>query len=342
MINYRSSSNSIRSKVGNFLEKIEYVKWSYFSKNTINSNSLNNTNISSHNDYHRKYWGALVYDSSNIGDEIQTLASIGLIPSTERLFPIHREYLDKPQFLSHQQSTLPIIVNGWFTHLPNNWPIHDSLKPIFVGFHISRPELAQFKYREYYDSVGPIGCRDTMTMKQLESIGVETFFSGCPTITLKRPNIERNDKIIVVDSHIKKPAGHIPNPTHLLSSLIPSSILEKAEFVTHNVENYKYRWHGYKLKKAVELLKLYASAKIVITSRLHCALPCLAFGTPCIFLHPNLDTDPRLVDYKSILNGYSSPTDKINIDWNSPEVQDVTDFQNLIHSSIDQKFKDML
>src|SRR5205085_10361521 len=36
---------------------------------------------------------------------------------------------------------------------------------------------------------------------------------------------------------------------------------------------------------AEDFLKKYATAKLVVTSRLHCALPCLAFGTPVIFIH---------------------------------------------------------
>ena len=36
---------------------------------------------------------------------------------------------------------------------------------------------------------------------------------------------------------------------------------------------------------AESLLKKYARAKLVITSRIHCALPCLAMGTPVIFVN---------------------------------------------------------
>jgi hypothetical protein len=36
---------------------------------------------------------------------------------------------------------------------------------------------------------------------------------------------------------------------------------------------------------AEELLHKYAKAKLVITSRIHCALPCLAMGTPVIFVN---------------------------------------------------------
>ena len=36
---------------------------------------------------------------------------------------------------------------------------------------------------------------------------------------------------------------------------------------------------------AENLLNKYARAKLVITSRIHCALPCLALGTPVIFIN---------------------------------------------------------
>src|SRR5690606_28318532 len=36
---------------------------------------------------------------------------------------------------------------------------------------------------------------------------------------------------------------------------------------------------------AEELLRKYSTAKLVITSRIHCALPCLALGTPVIYLN---------------------------------------------------------
>ena len=39
-----------------------------------------------------------------------------------------------------------------------------------------------------------------------------------------------------------------------------------------------------RLAMAERLLELYARARLVVTSRLHCALPCLALGTPVLFM----------------------------------------------------------
>ena len=51
------------------------------------------------------------------------------------------------------------------------------------------------------------------------------------------------------------------------------------------------------------LLENYCKAKMIITTRLHCALPCISFGTDCIFIHKNYYVDGRFKGLESILNG---------------------------------------
>ena len=46
-----------------------------------------------------------------------------------------------------------------------------------------------------------------------------------------------------------------------------------------------------KLREAERLVRLYASAKYVVTSRIHCALPCLGLGTPVIFTEDALQPE---------------------------------------------------
>ncbi|MDX2255709.1 MAG: polysaccharide pyruvyl transferase family protein [Pseudanabaenaceae cyanobacterium bins.39] len=344
---YRQPSKGIRAKVEDVRERIELSKWKTYAKQKVrNSNDtlprqiLDKLDQKTINQASQVAWGALIYDSRNIGDEIQTLAALNLTPQTSKLLPIHREYLDQTQFSLSNQSILPIFLNGWFTHLPDNWPPHPSLKPIFVGMHINAEKKALFdpKHKDYYNANGPIGCRDTTTLQYLESIGVEAFFSGCPTITIARPQVERTDQVLVVDAY-QEADVHVPDSSRLLSALVPQQVLEKAKFVTHNVEYYKYRRHGYKFRRAIETLNLYATAKLVITSRLHCALPCMAMGTPCLFLNPSLNSDPRLIDYRSILNGYADTNEKVKINWQNPEPQDVTEFQNRIYTAVAHKLQ---
>jgi len=82
---------------------------------------------------------------------------------------------------------------------------------------------------------------------------------------------------------------------------------------------------------AETILKEYASASLVITSRLHSALPCLAIGTPVIFV-PKNPHDPRLEGYSEYLKIYS--VDEFQqINWV------ITDFN--LSSQQKEKIKDL-
>lgn len=70
------------------------------------------------------------------------------------------------------------------------------------------------------------------------------------------------------------------------------------------------------MERAEELIKRYSKARLVVTSRLHCALPCVALGTPVIFV-PKDKNDIRFKGYNEFLNIYS-PEDLQKIDWNNP------------------------
>ena len=74
-----------------------------------------------------------------------------------------------------------------------------------------------------------------------------------------------------------------------------------------------------RLSMAEYLLNKYRTAEIVITTRLHCILPCRAFNTNAIFIHKNYKSDPRFSGLKNIINGDSILTNNINIDRNELE-----------------------
>lgn len=60
-----------------------------------------------------------------------------------------------------------------------------------------------------------------------------------------------------------------------------------------------------RLKEAERLVKMYARAKLVITSRIHCALPCLGIETPVIYLEKANDSETsycRLDGLKDLFN----------------------------------------
>ena len=82
--------------------------------------------------------------------------------------------------------------------------------------------------------------------------------------------------------------------------------------------------YSQKFWQAEELLSRYAKAQLVITSRLHCALPCLAMGTPVIFIHPKYHEDTRFAGLREILNGYGPDDQELRGDPMSMQAPDLS------------------
>ncbi len=96
------------------------------------------------------------------------------------------------------------------------------------------------------------------------------------------------------------------------SQLFSLSELREAEYVTHNVKVDAVAKGGGRsvdealLLHAESLVKKYAASSLVVTSRLHCALPCLAVGTPVLFTNGELlntfDSNARFGGLLDLLN----------------------------------------
>lgn len=225
--------------------------------------------------------------SINLGDEVQSIAATRLLPRVDRYLP--RESL-------HDVSSvkpLKLLCNGFFMYKPENWPPSDAISPLFVSMHVSefnkagvmtRPEL-----KEYYQKFGPIGCRDKKTARLFQKNGHEAYFSGCCTLTLQNPfsEADRTDEILMVD-----PFYHFEDEaysTFLEQRLVPASEHHRVHRVTHLLAPDHPYSEEEKIAKANELLDRYAKASLVITSRIHAALPCLAMGTPVLFIKNGYD-----------------------------------------------------
>lgn len=75
------------------------------------------------------------------------------------------------------------------------------------------------------------------------------------------------------------------------SPVFSEDVLMSAAFATHHVSKRDYPTEAALFSHADELLRRYERAPYVVTSRLHCALPCLAMGTPAwVPYHPDMTT----------------------------------------------------
>lgn len=79
---------------------------------------------------------------------------------------------------------------------------------------------------------------------------------------------------------------HLASFYETYSKMFSDEILFSANYVTHNVRQADFHYdNDEKMEYARELIRKYAKAKLVVTSRIHCALPCLGVETPVIFVN---------------------------------------------------------
>lgn len=226
-------------------------------------------------------YGLIVFDKTeNLGDDIQSYATEQFLPHTDYI--LERERLD--EFCSKDGAKVACILSGWYLYDHLHWPPSPFLytKPIsmhfdtsfskFAGEDLTRNFVLEDYGAEWLIKNGPIGCRDKGTMELLEEKEIPAYISGCLTLTLKPYNdVESNDKICLVDvsSDVKKYVGANTN----------KEICE----LTHSIKMEGVAWEE-RRKIVEERLRIYQGAHLVITTRLHVALPCLALGTPVLLI----------------------------------------------------------
>lgn len=191
-----------------------------------------------------------------------------------------------------EQVVLPInyLLSGVIQNISPN------IIPVYLGISLLSFSSDVYKFCEY----GPVGCRDFYTYNLLKKNGVDAYFGGCITTALPRrdKNI-KGDKIFFVD---------VPDA---LLPYIPTAYLEQGEFLSHLPGPDVNEDNAYHV--AMQLWEYYLQrAKLIVTSRLHCALPAVAAGIPTIFVKDHLDY--RLSAIRGFLPLYSKD-DYAEIDW---------------------------
>ena len=212
-------------------------------------------------------FGNLVLDTNkkmeNIGDWFQIFA-------VENLYRYMK--IEENQIVRIKISELSSY-DGEAVILPINYPFYgyynlsSQIIPVYLGISIIHASVVEGLRMKNFQ---PIGCRDYHTMKELQKIGIEAYMGGCLTITFPRmKEIAQDDKkVFIVDVSDR------------VLEKIPDNIKENAKYVTHMY--YDDECGG--REKAKTIYNDYKNARLVITSRIHCAQPCLAYGIPVIFI----------------------------------------------------------
>lgn len=240
--------------------------------------------------------GLVVFkNTTNIGDDIQSYAIKRLLPQVD--YYIEREKLN--EFIPNEDEMVNVVISGWYNHNVFSFLPSPFINPLFISLHLTNelsddvPSYFTTYFIEYLKKYEPIGLRDSLVKDQLQKLNVDCYYSGCATLTLsKYEKVLKNDYICLVDidyfvsAKIKNHYDHVVEKTHYVN------------------EKYTKLDFNKRFDKVEELLKEYQSYKCVITTRLHCALPCLALGVPVLLVYDeeNQDVVNRLGEFTKILN----------------------------------------
>lgn len=159
--------------------------------------------------------------------------------------------------------------------------IPDKILPVFLAMTLGyqhRDEYFNEYNINYLKRHEPIGCRDEDTKNILEGYGINAYINGCISSLLpQREKLITQNKIYLVDAprglkkHIEKLEGDLCFRTqqhyYLIDTLKEEIINDAQNMYNEYVQN----------------------ARLIITSRLHVASPCMAMGIPVIFAKDSID-----------------------------------------------------
>ena len=225
-----------------------------------------------------RHFGTLFYNkrvsyvkANNLGDEIQSLSGLQYLPFVDEL--VERDNL----LASERNYNITVFFNAWWGSDNCDWPPPRNIHPIMLSVHIDKNMKAKLaNHTDYLKSFPQIGCRDVATLNFLKENGVtNAFFSGCLTLLIRNPIISgnRTDNIYFVDIGTK------------YYKFFPIRLRNQGINIHHSRSSGSFRDGISRVTSAYQLLEMYGRAKLIITQRIHAALPCVAMGTPVIFIN---------------------------------------------------------
>lgn len=232
--------------------------------------------------------GVFAFATRNLGDEMQSFAVLSHVDRVQTF--LDRDAL--PEFRGGAHTSC--VFNSWFMQGDDFRRPSGDIEPLWHGFAAGRPQVTSGEWLGYLREQPRVGCRDLYTTRLLADVGVNAYWSGCLTLflgeALKVPATERRG-VIFVD---------VP---HEAERVIPRQIVERAvrlsTFPAPDIINKPLeRWAS--LGRMADLL---ARAELVVTRRLHVALPAASFGTPVVVFPDGAISQARrrFSGYESVL-----------------------------------------
>ena len=242
------------------------------------------------------------YGTKYVGDYMQIMA-------IDHLYSSHGVDLNDVVYISLDRLA---DYDGEYVVLPISMPLVNYVEgglarrfsshiiPVFLGLTMIKDSLTteEIAYLNHYS---PIGCRDEKTLNVVRKYGIPSFLFGCITLTLPERIDGSGTKVYIVDVQDE------------VFNLIPENIRKSAIYVSHtrpdNPDELDVSQLTYNIYDDYK-----QNASLVITSLMHCALPCFAAGIPVVFLADRISY--RFSWFEKIITIYNRDNvDEIN--WDS-------------------------
>lgn len=252
-------------------------------------------------------FAAFTFTTSNLGDDIQSLAAMLFAGRLDAFVP--RDALGAVAL----EDRHACIFNCWFLNGRDYRRPSASILPLLHGVSITRPDVLQSPWKDFLVDNGPVGARDLRTLELLEANGVNAYWSGCLTAFMgehfMRPSERTGELFVDVDEETER-------------KFVPSEIGARAKRLSNFLPPSVAADPFQRLNAAIEMVTELAKARLVVTRRLHAALPCVGLGTPVLVL-----PDPQISMARWRFSGCESylpirykdePATGLDFDWTAP------------------------
>ncbi|KAI9006496.1 hypothetical protein DFJ74DRAFT_392999 [Hyaloraphidium curvatum] len=273
-----------------------------------------------------RVWAVLAYRTSNLGDEVQSLTAAAFLPRVDAFAERdNHEVLPHPALLAPITNATEINFvgnafwkprqyvdarSGKLVHLCHDengkripctgpevvpWPLPPNWRPFWIAAHLSNTIPTEPLVSSFRGSHS-VPTRDRTSAERLSSAGLDAFHSYCLTLSLRRPHLHRAFPAPIVAANTS-----FRHDTAGIASLIPTHLHPLVVWVAQDLPGRTFGgftkpWQYFPAAEA--RLALLASARAVVTSRLHVLLPSIALGVPAIYYQlPSQAGDPRLAGF---------------------------------------------
>lgn len=212
------------------------------------------------------------FRTANLGDDLQSIAVALALPFVDRL--IDRDRLATLRLAEPHL----LVMNAWFSK-ERFLPPSRAVEPIFHGFCLGRDEMRHGLWPRWLRArPGPIGCRDRGSIERLGRVGVAGAWTGCLTLTLggRLAPVEPQDREGVVFIDVPPEA----------EALVPDAIRARAIRLSNAVPPAIAADPIARMAHVARTIDRLRRAELVVTKRLHAALPAVGCGTPVVVLVP--------------------------------------------------------